>query len=148
VFFWVKGAPETIQRIVSALNGRSPGLHLVINRHGEIIAVKLSAGNVDDRAPMLDLCQGLEGLLLAELPGLRHWFEHPLATAILDTLQNPNFPRASFLFIHQLIRKPVPTFRVDGVYISKKKFHALWQGGLKILVGIRKEHEKLPHADL
>ena len=41
-------------------------LHLVINRHGEILAVKLTSGNTDDRAPMLDLTAGLEGILLAD----------------------------------------------------------------------------------
>lgn len=41
-------------------------LHLVINRHGEIVAVKLTTSNADDRAPMLDLTEGLEGILLGD----------------------------------------------------------------------------------
>ena len=41
-------------------------LHLVINRHGEIVAVKLTPGNADERAPMLDLTEALAGILRAD----------------------------------------------------------------------------------
>ena len=41
-------------------------LPLVINRHGEIVAVKLTPGNADDRAPMLNVTEGLAGILLAD----------------------------------------------------------------------------------
>ena len=47
-------------------------LHLVINRHGEIVAIKLTSGNTDDRAPMLDLTDGLEGILLADKGYILH----------------------------------------------------------------------------
>ena len=41
-------------------------LHLVINDKGEIIACKLTAGNVDDRAPVDDLIQTLIGKLFGD----------------------------------------------------------------------------------
>ena len=41
-------------------------LHLVINRYGEIVAVKITPGNIDDRAPLLDMTAGLGGILLAD----------------------------------------------------------------------------------
>lgn len=41
-------------------------LHLVINDKGQVVAVKITPGNTDDRAPMLNLTQGLKGLLLAD----------------------------------------------------------------------------------
>ena len=66
-------------------------LHLVINRYGEIVATKITPGNTDDRVPLLDMTDGLKGILLA-----------------------------------------------DKGYISKEKFTILWNKGLRILVGIRK----------
>jgi hypothetical protein len=41
-------------------------LHLVINHKGEIIALKITQGNVDDRGPLEILSQGLKGLMLAD----------------------------------------------------------------------------------
>ncbi|MCP4122215.1 MAG: IS982 family transposase [Bacteroidetes bacterium] len=66
-------------------------LHVVINHKGEIVAVHITPGNVDDRAPLARLTAGLKGVLLA-----------------------------------------------DKGYISKKWFKELWEKGLHILVGIRR----------
>ena len=41
-------------------------LHLVINDQGELLLVLVTAGNVDDRKPMPQLCQGLFGKVYAE----------------------------------------------------------------------------------
>lgn len=41
-------------------------LHLVINEKGEIIALKLTKGNVDDRAPVPDLTKDLTGSIYAD----------------------------------------------------------------------------------
>ena len=41
-------------------------LHIIVNDKGELISVKFTPGNVDDRAPVLDLTEGLSGLLLAD----------------------------------------------------------------------------------
>lgn len=41
-------------------------LHLVINDKGELMAFKLTAGNVDDRKPVLDLMQCLIGKLFGD----------------------------------------------------------------------------------
>ena len=41
-------------------------LHIIINDKGELISVKFTPGNVYDRAPVLDLTEGLRGLLLAD----------------------------------------------------------------------------------
>lgn len=62
-------------------------LHLVINRHGEIVAIKLTPGNTDDRAPMLDLTDGLEGILLADKgyiskEKLQHLWQRGLKTLV------------------------------------------------------------------
>ncbi len=34
-------------------------LHLIINHKGEILATKLTAGNVDDRKPVMQMIKGL-----------------------------------------------------------------------------------------
>ena len=66
-------------------------LHLVMNNRGEIMAVKITPGNVDDRAPLAEMTRNLHGKILA-----------------------------------------------DKGYISQKLFAELWQRGLHLIVGIRK----------
>ena len=41
-------------------------LHAIINSKGELIRIKLTPDNVDDRKPMPDLCQGLFGQVFAD----------------------------------------------------------------------------------
>lgn len=41
-------------------------LHLIVNDRGELLAVRLTPGNVDDRAPVRDLCRDLLGKLVAD----------------------------------------------------------------------------------
>jgi hypothetical protein len=41
-------------------------LHLVVNDCGELLAVKITAGNMDDRNPMLELARGLFGKLFGD----------------------------------------------------------------------------------
>jgi transposase len=41
-------------------------LHALINSKGELMSLKLTPGNVDDRQPILELCQGLFGQLFAD----------------------------------------------------------------------------------
>ncbi|MBD2798340.1 IS982 family transposase, partial [Xenorhabdus sp. 18] len=41
-------------------------LHLVVNHQGEILALKVTAGNVDDREPVRDLVKELTGSLYGD----------------------------------------------------------------------------------
>lgn len=41
-------------------------LHLVINSKGELLSVRLTPGNTDDRKPIPNLCKGLFGLLFGD----------------------------------------------------------------------------------
>ena len=41
-------------------------LHLIVNDRGEILAVRLTPGNTDDRVPVPDLCEGLWGRLYGD----------------------------------------------------------------------------------
>lgn len=66
-------------------------LHVVINHKGDLMAVKITPGNTDDREPLDDLARGLKGKMLG-----------------------------------------------DKGYISKALFARLWQQGLHLLNGIRR----------
>lgn len=54
-------------------------LHVIINSKGELIRLKLTPGNVDDRQPMSDLCQGLFGHLFADKGYIAQWLTETLA---------------------------------------------------------------------
>lgn len=41
-------------------------LHLIINEKGEIMALEMTRGNVDDRSPVLDLTRDLKGTIYAD----------------------------------------------------------------------------------
>jgi hypothetical protein len=66
-------------------------LHLVMNYKGELIAAKLTPGNVDDRAPVPELVKNLQGLIFG-----------------------------------------------DKGYIDTKLFHRLYEQGIKLVTGLKK----------
>jgi len=66
-------------------------LHLVLYHRGELIAAKMTSGNVDDRTPVSDLVNNLQGLIFG-----------------------------------------------DKGYIDTKLFHRLYQKGLKLVTGLKK----------
>lgn len=41
-------------------------LHLVINDEGELLAWMLTAGNIDDRKPVKNMCESMQGLLIGD----------------------------------------------------------------------------------
>lgn len=55
-------------------------LHLVINDKGELMAFKLTAGNVDDRKPVIDLVKNLIGKLIGD----KGYISEPLSGALLE----------------------------------------------------------------
>jgi hypothetical protein len=46
---------------------------VVINHRGEILAIRLTPGNVDDRKPVAGLCQSLFGKLFGDKGYLAKW---------------------------------------------------------------------------
>jgi hypothetical protein len=50
-------------------------LHAINNSKGELIRLQLTPGNVDDRQPMPNLCQGLFGQLFADKGYIAHWLD-------------------------------------------------------------------------
>ncbi|MBI4748020.1 MAG: IS982 family transposase, partial [Acidobacteria bacterium] len=55
-------------------------LHLVVNDTGEILALKITPGNIDDRAPVPDLTQRLIGKLFGD----RGYVSHPLFVELFE----------------------------------------------------------------
>ena len=53
-------------------------LHAVINSRGELLRIRLTPGNVDDRKPVPGLCQGLFGLLFADKGYIAKWLTEAL----------------------------------------------------------------------
>lgn len=47
-------------------------LHLVVNDRGELLAFRITPGNVDDRQPVPDLTQGLTGKLIGDRGYISH----------------------------------------------------------------------------
>src|SRR5215210_1132698 len=54
-------------------------LHVVINHRGELLAIRLTPGNVDDRKPVPKLCQSLFGKLFGDKGYLAKWLSEMLA---------------------------------------------------------------------
>lgn len=52
--------------------------HVIINSQGELLRFQLTPGNVDDRKPMPDLCQGLFGQLFADKGYIAQWLQETL----------------------------------------------------------------------
>lgn len=59
-------------------------LHLVVNHLGELIRVKLTPGNVDDRKPLADYAEGLFGKLYGDKGYLAKWLTESLKKLGID----------------------------------------------------------------
>lgn len=54
-------------------------LHLIINSQGELVCIKLTPGNTDDRRPLPEMCEGLFGQLFADKGYVAKWLTEALA---------------------------------------------------------------------
>lgn len=54
-------------------------LHTIINSKSELLSIKLTSGNVDDRKPVADLCKGLFGQLFGDKGYIAAWLTEKLA---------------------------------------------------------------------
>lgn len=77
-------------------------LHLIINQKGQIMAVKISSGNMDDRKALMEISKNLKGKCYA-----------------------------------------------DKGYVGKDIFSQLWENGLHLITGIRKNMKQflMPYID-
>lgn len=83
-------------------------LHTIINSNGELIRLKLTPGNVDDRKPRPDLCHGLFGHLFADKGYLAQWLTETLAAQglhLITTLKKNMKPVFRTAFEKALLRR-------------------------------------------
>ncbi len=83
-------------------------LHAIINSQGELIRLKLPPGNVDDRKPVLTLCQGLFGYLFADKGDIAQRLPQPLAgqdIQLITTLRKNMKPVSRTDFEKALLRR-------------------------------------------
>lgn len=61
-------------------------LHAIINSKGELLCIKVTPGNVDDRKPMPAMCQGLFGQLFADKGYIAQWLTDALGKQDLQLI--------------------------------------------------------------
>ena len=76
-------------------------LHLIINHKGEILATKLTAGNVDDRKPVPEMAKDLYGKLYTQIEHSRHRSVSGFMLNLIGSL---------IAYCH---KKDKPTIRID-----------------------------------
>lgn len=64
-------------------------LHLVINSKGELLRLKLTPGNTDDRKPIPEMSEGLFGLLFADKGYVAKWLTEALARQGIRLVTKP-----------------------------------------------------------
>lgn len=85
-------------------------LHLVVNDQGELLACRLTPGNVDDRRPVPELAQGLFGKLIGDKGYLSQALVQTLlqhGVALLTPIKRPMKQRLVSLNDKLLLRKRV-----------------------------------------
>jgi transposase len=83
-------------------------LHAIINSQGELIRLKLTPGNGDDRKPLPKLCQGLFGYLFADKGYLARRLTQALAEQdihLITTLKRNMRPVSRTAFEKALLRR-------------------------------------------
>lgn len=83
-------------------------LHVVINHQGELLRIKLTPGNVDDRKPIPDLCAQLFGKLYADKGYLAKWLTEQLQSKgieLITKLRKNMKPVARSAFDQALLRQ-------------------------------------------
>jgi len=83
-------------------------LHLVVNDRGELLAFRLTPGNVDDREPVPELTAGLTGKLIGDRGSISQKLFHELwerglqwVTKIRKNMRNPLMPMVDKLLLRK-----------------------------------------------
>lgn len=80
-------------------------LHLVINHLGELMAVKITAGNTDDRKPVKELVKNLVGKLVGDKGYIKHELAKELIEQGLEFITNvkKNMKKKDMPFIDRIL---------------------------------------------
>jgi transposase len=84
-------------------------LHAVINSKGELVRIRLTPGNVDDRKPVPALCQGLFGLLFGD--------KGYISKELAETLKEAGVKLITTLKKNM---KPVPLTRFEKAILRRR----------------------------
>src|SRR5512144_1643333 len=84
-------------------------LHTIIHSRGELIRLKLTAGNVDDRKPLPSLCRGLFGYLLADKGYIAQWLTQALAERNIHLITT-----------RRKTMKPAPRTEVEKAFLRRR----------------------------
>ncbi len=84
-------------------------LHLVINDQGELLSAMVTAGNVDDRKPVPQLCQGLFGKVFAD--------KGYIAKNLRERLQEDG---VALIYKVRKNMKPEPLSQADAALLRKR----------------------------
>ena len=84
-------------------------LHAIINSKGDLVRIKITPGNTDDRKPVPEMCQGLFGLLFAD----KGYISKPLA----ETLQEMGVRLVTTLKKNM---KPVPLTPFEKALLKRR----------------------------
>lgn len=83
-------------------------LHTLINSEGELLRIRLTPGNVDDRKPIPQLCEGLFGYLFADRGYIAQWLTQTLAEKgiqLITTLKKNMKPSPITPFENAVLRR-------------------------------------------
>lgn len=119
-------------------------LHLIINDKGELMAFKLTAGNVDDRKPVGDLVKGLVGKLMGDKGYLsKNLFEQllqqglQLITRIKNNMKNKLMPLIDKLLLRKrAIIESVNDQLKNISQIEHSRHRSIWNFMSNILAGL------------
>jgi transposase len=83
-------------------------LHAIINSKGELLRIRLTPGNTDDRKPVPSMCEGLSGLLFADKGYVAKWLAETLqgmGIRLLTTRKKNMKPVAITAFEKALLKR-------------------------------------------
>jgi transposase len=83
-------------------------LHAIINSKGELLRLRLTPGNIDDRKPMPELCQGLFGQGFADQGYIARWLTEMLVEQglqLITTLKKNMKPEPRTDFEKAILRR-------------------------------------------
>lgn len=103
-------------------------LHLVINQLGELMACKLTPGNVDDRKPVSDMMNNLEGWLFGD--------KGYIGKEFMEKLKN------QFVEIFTKVKKNMQ----ERILTVSQKFFLKKRGIIETTIGLLKHQNQIEHT--
>ena len=133
-------------------------LHLIINDQGELLAFKVTPGNVDDRPPLPEMTKGLSGKLFGDKGDISHTlFERlherglHLVTKIRQNMKNRLMPLVDKLLLRKrALIEPVNDQLKNISQIEHSRHRSVTNAMVNLIAGLLAYtfQEKLPSLNL